>query len=80
MSTAKQLRSRQRNAGRPPKPSGKLKDNHLSIWLDDEQIELVRRAAEVDDDKPNNWGRRMVLKAARETLGIDQRPDGKNSG
>lgn len=47
-----------------------MKKHHLNLNLDDEQKDLIARASTVDDDKPHNWARRMVLKAARERLGI----------
>jgi hypothetical protein len=55
--------------GRKKKAQGEVKNNHISLWLDDSQTALVEKAAAADDDKLNNWARRMVLRAAREKLG-----------
>jgi len=56
--------------GRPAKAESEVKSHHLNLNLDEQQVDIIRRAAAADDDRPHNWVRRMVLRLARERLGL----------
>lgn len=46
------------------------KNKHLSVWVSDEQKDMITRAAAAEDeDKPGRWLRKLGLKRAREVLG-----------
>jgi hypothetical protein len=49
--------------GPKEKPASERKDEHLTIWLTADQLEGVKRAAEIDMDKPSTWARKAILRA-----------------
>ena len=58
------------------KPQGTVKrkkagkDFPLTLHFDEDGMEIITSAAAAADDIRANWGRRMLLKAAREQLGL----------
>ena len=47
--------------GRKPFPVAKVRKRQLSLKFTDAEHQLISEAAELDKDKPHNWGRRMLL-------------------
>lgn len=47
--------------GRRPLPLAKVRKRQLSLKFTDAEHQLISEAAELDKDKPHNWGRRMLL-------------------
>jgi hypothetical protein len=63
--------------GPKEKPASERKDEHLTIWLTGDQLEAVRRVAELDMDKPSTWARKAILRAVE---AAQQKESGKNGG
>lgn len=50
--------------------TAETKNKHLSVWVSDDQKDMITRAAAAEDeDKPGRWLRKLGLKRAREVLG-----------
>lgn len=56
--------------GRKPAPPDAHQRSRVTLYLTDEEKAFVQRAADFQHDKLASWGRRLVLKAAEECLGI----------
>ena len=51
------------------KPDAERKARAITVWVSDEQGELIDRAAAVSDIPTATWARAELLKAARKALG-----------
>lgn len=51
--------------GRPPKDPEDRKTSDIKIPLTDEEKELIKSAAGIDDTKPVTWARNILIRAAK---------------
>jgi hypothetical protein len=71
-----------KHPGRTPLPKSQRRLRPFGLHLTLEEEEAVKTAAALDEDKPYNWGRRMMVLAARrriraEGIKLPDRADGK---
>lgn len=44
------------------------RENSIRVYLTDAEKELIRQAAELDGENMNTYARRILIRAARQTL------------
>lgn len=62
-------RSEKTSRGRPPADATSKMRNKLSIMLNDQDADLVERAAIHAERQRSDWVRRTIIAAARQELG-----------